>query len=697
MKITKAHIEVANDICKWDKATYTEKVKRFTLPSQEKLQRTLRLSFLVIASCSILASLIMLVSYNWSNIHKFVKLGGMQVLLGGVFLWSFRKKNSVLLQDILINALCLLIGLYLVLHGQIYQSGANAFEFFFTWFCCVTCIVIVNNKTSTWFFFTILLNICIITYFEFYVNNTSRSLLTGADPLNLFLQNRKYDFLPLTVILSNSILATILYAVKTVKISHWFYKTLFLFVMIYLYMACQAWGIGWGISDSSYNFFITTLLLLISCVGGYFCIRKKLAYYFAVLSLNWTVILISHVHLLFQGDRRSLLFNPDRYTVILLVCLVIIILAGVVIVKVLIKLQTTTAKEQKNEKQNIYHVFEVLLNDLDPVKVEDCIGKYRNKIKQRGTLLMIVVSTILGSIAALMLTGLVFLLHMVDSKESSLIMGLIFIGGAMVMANMIKHVLIKGVTLAVFLSGVAFVFTFFIDRRGEIELSILILEILFLILSLVNFKNYLSFVSFVIFLSLLPIYLLSKGSFYVVHFHTGVCFILFAVLQKIDNSSSFLGLFWQKISKYIKYALLVYLLGFLGSISVTKYMLFPRESFWISPLIGVIALVLYLFSQGDRLSKPTSKTWGVFILIILFLGLQSFAFGILGSLILLVVCYMQNINVGVYIGVPLLIYTTAQNYYNLNYSLLEKAFLSGIAGLLLLSVYFILNTKKIKA
>lgn len=90
--------------------------------------------FLVgMGSALFLAGLLFLVAFNWQELHRFGKLGLTLFffLVSQVFWYQFR--NHTVLQEIGLLFSFFVTGILLLVFGQIYQTGADAYDLFFGW------------------------------------------------------------------------------------------------------------------------------------------------------------------------------------------------------------------------------------------------------------------------------------------------------------------------------------------------------------------------------------------------------------------------------------------------------------------------------------------------------------------------------------------------------------------------------------
>ena len=79
------------------------------------------------------AGIIFFFAYNWDELPKFAKLGIVEVLLiASVLLATFTHWNK-LVKQILLTGATFLIGTLFAVFGQIYQTGADAYDLFLGW------------------------------------------------------------------------------------------------------------------------------------------------------------------------------------------------------------------------------------------------------------------------------------------------------------------------------------------------------------------------------------------------------------------------------------------------------------------------------------------------------------------------------------------------------------------------------------
>lgn len=105
-------------------------------------------------------------AYNWQDLHKFVKLGLIECLLlvsAGVTLYP---PLSHLVRSVLLTGASVLVGVLFAVFGQIYQTGANAYDFFCGWWLLISVWVWVSDFAPLWLLYIVLANVTLNLYEE---------------------------------------------------------------------------------------------------------------------------------------------------------------------------------------------------------------------------------------------------------------------------------------------------------------------------------------------------------------------------------------------------------------------------------------------------------------------------------------------------------------------------------------------------
>lgn len=239
-------------------------------------KKFLQLLFITLGTGFSVAGVIFFFAYNWASLHKFAKLGlveALVLLMGGIILFT---KTSKQVKNILLSALSVLVGVLFTVFGQIYQTGANAYDLFLSWILAISLWVIVANYAPLWLIFLTLLNTTLVLFAEQVAFDWSEFLVfTLLFGLNLS-----------SVVVS---LGINFYTKKT-KVPLWFTNTIALVAVTFATM-----GLSMAILDKKIDEAIVLMLLIVFAYGGglwYGYLQKKLFY---LSIIPFSIILLSAV------------------------------------------------------------------------------------------------------------------------------------------------------------------------------------------------------------------------------------------------------------------------------------------------------------------------------------------------------------------------------------------------------------------
>jgi uncharacterized membrane protein len=112
------------------------------------------------------AGILFFFAYNWDALHKFVKIGVIEALLIAMALVILFTKLHLTVKNILLTGIAVLMGVLMAVFGQVYQTGANAYDLFLSWTLAITCWVLIANFAPLWLLYIILINATFILYGE---------------------------------------------------------------------------------------------------------------------------------------------------------------------------------------------------------------------------------------------------------------------------------------------------------------------------------------------------------------------------------------------------------------------------------------------------------------------------------------------------------------------------------------------------
>ncbi|NDK57187.1 DUF2157 domain-containing protein [Pontibacter fetidus] len=128
--------------------------------------RFMQLLLLVLGGGFIVSGVVFFFAYNWADMHKFLKLGLIELMLLAVTVLAVFTTWTKLVKNLLLLAATMLVGVLFAVYGQIYQTGANAYDFFLGWTVFVLLWVLAARFQPLWVIFMALINTTFILYVQ---------------------------------------------------------------------------------------------------------------------------------------------------------------------------------------------------------------------------------------------------------------------------------------------------------------------------------------------------------------------------------------------------------------------------------------------------------------------------------------------------------------------------------------------------
>jgi uncharacterized membrane protein len=122
-------------------------------------------ALLVLGAAFVLAGIVFFFAYNWHGLHRFAKLGLASGLLaaaaaGSVTTWVRQRALS----RTLLCATAVLIGVLLTLYGQVYQTGANAYDLFAGWALLSLPLALTGAFPALWLLWLAVANLALVFF-----------------------------------------------------------------------------------------------------------------------------------------------------------------------------------------------------------------------------------------------------------------------------------------------------------------------------------------------------------------------------------------------------------------------------------------------------------------------------------------------------------------------------------------------------
>ena len=246
----------------------------------------LKLFFISLGVVFTTAGIIFFFAYNWVDLNKFVKIGLIQGLIIAIAAVVLFSKLSLDIKNILFTAVSILVGVLFAVFGQIYQTGANAYDFFLGWTMAIAMWVVISNYPPLWVVFIVLINTTVLLYAEQVARDWSGvficTLLFSINVLFLI-------FFLIAKKLNNSLNAP-----------NWFTSIIALATTSY-----STIGISMGIFEKDRMFLIlVTLTIVCYGLGIKYALKERLGFYLAIIPFS-IIIIISTLFIKISDDAST--------------------------------------------------------------------------------------------------------------------------------------------------------------------------------------------------------------------------------------------------------------------------------------------------------------------------------------------------------------------------------------------------------
>ena len=285
--------------------------------NKEEWEKFLRMFFISLGVGFTVLGLVFFFAYNWADLHKFAKIGLTEGLILVTTSFVLFPKININIRNIILTGASVLVGVLFAVFGQIYQTGANAYEFFLAWTVFVTLWVIVSNFAPLWLFYLVLINTTLILF--------TQQVATDWSVIFVF---------TLLFIVNSTVLIIAILLPKYKDVAHgpnWLSNTVALASVGYATI-----GIIIGIFDKYQQAFPVLIVLTVAmfALGIWHGLKTKSLFYLAVIPFCLIIIV------------SALLVKISDAEVMFLLLSVFIISSVTLVIKNLITLQ----KEWINEK-----------------------------------------------------------------------------------------------------------------------------------------------------------------------------------------------------------------------------------------------------------------------------------------------------------------------------------------------------------
>lgn len=117
-------------------------------------------------SALVLSGIVFFFAHNYARLGPFLKLGIVEAALAGCLAGAFFAGLDRLGGKVLLLGGSFLVGVFLAVYGQIYQTGADAWELFAGWAVLILGFTLVSRFAALWILELALANVALFAYWE---------------------------------------------------------------------------------------------------------------------------------------------------------------------------------------------------------------------------------------------------------------------------------------------------------------------------------------------------------------------------------------------------------------------------------------------------------------------------------------------------------------------------------------------------
>ena len=115
--------------------------------------------FLAVGSALVLCGVVYFFAFNWAKITPLVKLASIQAGLLSCLLGACYYKLERVAGQVLLLSASVLTGVFMAVYGQIYQTGADAYQLFMMWSVFIFGWTVISNFAAQWLLWLAVTNV----------------------------------------------------------------------------------------------------------------------------------------------------------------------------------------------------------------------------------------------------------------------------------------------------------------------------------------------------------------------------------------------------------------------------------------------------------------------------------------------------------------------------------------------------------
>ncbi len=296
-KLDRNDIHIISRNSNWKESTILKFLKKYVYSDAKSWRKFLQILFLSLGVGFIVAGILFFFAYNWDSLHKFAKIGLIESLIIILILVVVFGKIKPLFKNVLLTGISVLVGVLFAVFGQIYQTGANAYDFFFGWTLAIAIWVFIADFAPLWLLFIVLINLTFGLYVEQVSSNFSSMILytiySFGNALFLFF--------------------TLFFKERNFKIPNWFENILIISIVI-----ITTTGMVYGIAEKNTSYFgvLFIVTVLLYSLGIYYGFLKKRSLYLATIPFSIIIMIATMLMRFVHFDSLEILFFTGAFVII---------------------------------------------------------------------------------------------------------------------------------------------------------------------------------------------------------------------------------------------------------------------------------------------------------------------------------------------------------------------------------------------
>ncbi|SOB59955.1 conserved membrane protein of unknown function [Pseudodesulfovibrio profundus] len=121
---------------------------------------------LTLGTLLVLSGIVYFFAFNWTKITPTIKLFSIQFGLVGCLVGAWFYSLRRLTGQILLLSASMLVGVFFAVFGQVYQTGADAYQLFMMWALLTLGWTLISNFAPQWVFWLVIANTSLILWWE---------------------------------------------------------------------------------------------------------------------------------------------------------------------------------------------------------------------------------------------------------------------------------------------------------------------------------------------------------------------------------------------------------------------------------------------------------------------------------------------------------------------------------------------------